>query len=178
MVPQITQTYNSLQYQYLRLKSDMAYGKSTQLIALLKKKYRVSTDEELLKAIKPHPISIAVAQAAIESGWGTSRFFKEANNAFGMWAGSSKLPKIAASQKRNGKSIWVRKYATIKDSISSYYLTISRAKAYKKFKEKQMKTNNVYLLVKELNKYSELGAKYTKIVADTIRYNNLTKYDK
>ena len=78
-----------------------------------------------------HPISIALAQAAMESAWGTSRFFKEANNIFGVWAYYKNTPRIAALQKRNGKTIWLRKYASLEDSVSDYYRNISKSSAYK-----------------------------------------------
>ena len=60
--------------------------------------------------LKTHPTSIVLAQAAIESGWGSSRFYKEANNVFGVWSYSENEPRIKAMEDREGKSVYVKKY--------------------------------------------------------------------
>ena len=132
-----------------------------------------------LLALKPHPKSIVLAQAAIESNWGTSRFFREANNIFGMWSTTDKEPRIAANIKRGGiQTIWLKKFATLEESTEHYYLTIGRGKHYKKFREVRYYSNDVFKILKELNMYSEMGEKYTKSLAAVIRHNKLLKYDK
>jgi len=125
-----------------------------------------------------HPISITLAQAAMESAWGTSRFFKEANNIFGVWAYDSSTQRIAAKQKRKGKTIWLRKYKTLEQSVSDYYRNVSKKRVYTKFRELNKKNVSVYELVKELKMYSEKRELYTKELAQIIRYNDFTKYDK
>jgi len=50
------------------------------------KKFKTDNNRELLIRMKTHPVSIVLAQAAIESAWGESRFFKKGNNIFGMWS--------------------------------------------------------------------------------------------
>ena len=60
--------------------------------------------------MKTHPYKYRLAQAAIESGWGTSRFYKEANNVFGIWSYSENELRIKAMEDREGKSVYVRKY--------------------------------------------------------------------
>ena len=124
-----------------------------------------------------HPISITLAQAAMESGWGTSRFFKEANNIFGVWSYSKTSKRIAAAQKRNGKTIWLRKYDSLEDSVANYYVNISKGNAYKKFRELNKNTSDIYELVSELKMYSEKRELYSKELAQIIRYNKFTKYD-
>ena len=57
---------------------------SNEVVEQLKVKYKVTTNSELWMAFKPHPKSNAIAQAAMESSWASSRFFREANNAFGV----------------------------------------------------------------------------------------------
>ena len=124
-----------------------------------------------------HPISITLAQAAMESAWGTSRFFKEANNIFGVWAYDKNTPRIAALGKRNGKTIWLKKYASLEESVSDYYRNISKSSAYKNFRELNKNDAKVYDLVKELRMYSEKRDAYSKELAQIIRYNKFLKYD-
>lgn len=125
-----------------------------------------------------HPISITLAQAAIESGWGTSRFYKVANNIFGVWAYDKNTKRVAAKEKRNGKTIWLRKYSSLEESVSGYYLNIQKSSAYKKFRELNKTDASVYELVKELRLYSEKRDIYSKELAQIIKYNQFTKYDK
>ena len=87
----------------------------------LKKDYKCHTSKELLLRLSTHPTSIVLAQAAIESGWGTSRFYKEANNVFGVWSYSENEPRIKAMEDREGKSIYVRKYDVLPNLL---YLTL------------------------------------------------------
>jgi len=178
-VPAIKNVHNELMKQYISASNDINNSINLEHINLLKKEYKVKTDEELLMALKPHPQSITLAQAAMESGWATSRFFLEANNVFGMWCSNDTQPRISAEQKRaGGKIIWLRKFDTIEDSIRAYYKLLATAKAYKEFRELNMKTDNPYELVKKLDKYSELGSVYGQELSKVIKYNNLTKYDK
>ena len=172
-------TYNTLNSRYLRIKDELQIGTQTGEIVRLKSIYKVQSDKALLLAIKPHPVSITLAQAAMESAWGTSRFFREANNVFGMWSKNPKDKRIAAGEKRNGKrTIWLRKFDTIEESIWEYYKTIGRAKAYKKLREYRYESDDVYKIVEGLEKYSELGHEYVETIATLIWHNNLTKYDK
>ena len=66
-VPAITKVYNERQNKYKKIKENIKYSKHPIKIQKLMKKYKVTTNNELLKKLKPHPISIALAQAALES---------------------------------------------------------------------------------------------------------------
>lgn len=178
VLPAIEKIYNLNTKVYEDVKLSLKDKSKQNYIAKLKTKYKVSTDEELLMSLKPFPISIALAQAAIESAWGTSRFYREANNIFGVWAFGKNTPRIAAKEKRKGKTIWVKKYNSLEDSINDYYLNIGRGFAYKKFRELNMKSLTPYELVKELKMYSEKREVYSKELESIIRYNKFTKYDK
>ena len=179
VVPAIQKVHQEQEAQFKQIQQDLISGENLEHIKQLKKRYRVQSDVDLLLALKPHPQSIVIAQAAIESAWGTSRFFREANNIFGMWSKDPNEPRIAAGVKREGKrTIWLRKFDTLDESIRQYYQTIGRVKDYQAFRELRFKTDDVTQLVKKLDKYSELGDKYTQIIASVIRHNNLTKYDK
>jgi len=177
IIPPINKVYNQLSTQYQQIKLDINQTKNLTRIDKLKKSYRVKTDKELLIALKPQPKSIAIAQAAMESGWGTSRFFKEANNVFGIWCVNKDEPKIAAKEKRDNKTIWLRKFNTIEESIRYYYKTIATNPAYKEFRKLKYKTNNPIKLVTKLDKYSEMKDEYTKQLIQVIKYNHLIKYD-
>ncbi len=178
LVPAVDKVYKELFLKYKNIELDIKKSRNLFNIDLLKHKYKVQSDEELLMVLKPHPQSIVLAQAAMESAWATSRFFREANNVFGMWSVNKNEPRIAAGKKRAGRrTIWLRKFSTIDESIHAYYFLMARAGAYKEFRALRLKTDDPYLLVKKLDKYSEIGDKYGEELAQMIRYNKLVKYD-
>lgn len=179
LAPAIDKVYNELSVQYIEVKKDLKSGSNATKIANLKKTYKVESDKALLLALKPHPQSIALAQAAMESAWATSRFFVKANNVFGMWSVNKNEPRIAAGEKRGGtKTIWLKKFNSIEDSVREYYKMMGRGRAYKEFRNVRYETDDVMKIVKKLDRYSEIGEKYTKELSSMIRYNKLTKYDK
>ena len=178
IVPAVEEAYLDLLEQYDEVSELIKNNKNRERIDALKEEYRADSDEELLMAIKPHPRSIAIAQAAMESAWGTSRFFREANNLFGVWSFDSSEPRIAAGEKRGNKTIWVKRYSSIKASIKDYYRVLARGRSYKEFRKLKMTTDDPYLLVKKLDKYSERGAAYSKELASMIRFNKFYNHDK
>lgn len=142
----------------------------------LLKKYKAKNFDELLSRLNTHPNSIVIAQSAIESGWGTSRFFLEANNLFGVWSFNKSDDRIKAKSDREGKSTYLKKYKSLSGSIEDYFLTIGRG-PYKDFRSQRINTNNPYLLVTYLLSYSELREEYVKHLQHIIKKNDLTKYD-
>jgi len=142
----------------------------------LKKTYKCSTNTDLLSRLRTHPTSIVIAQAVIESGWGTSRFYREANNVFGVWSYSKNEARIKASEDRDGKSVYVKKYDALPKSIASYFKTIARG-PYSEFRKERGKTNDVFVLISHLKVYSELREEYVKRLEQLIRYNKLQQYD-
>jgi len=143
----------------------------------LYKKYKTKNINKLANRLKTHPVSIILAQAAIESAWGESRFFKKGNNIFGMWSYNRHEPRIRAKGTRKGKAIYVKKYATLSDAIDDYFVVIGRG-AYKSFRKQRNITDNPLILVRYLVNYCELGKKYTKKLKNFIVYNKLRKFDK
>ncbi len=178
IAPVVDTVFKELEANYIDISEHINDAKYSQRVSSLKEIYGVKTDEELLMAIKPHPRSIAVAQAAMESAWATSRFFYEANNIFGVWSFSKNEPRIAAGKKRGKTTIWLKKYATIEEAVRNYYMTLARSDAYREFRELKMKTDDPYELVKKLERYSEIGEKYTKELSAMIKYNKFYIYDK
>ncbi len=177
IVPISQSIYKELYSQYQNIKKNIEQNSSKQYINNLKKEYNVKTDHELLSAVKPHPISITLAQCAMESAWLTSRFAKEANNLFGIWSFNDKEPRIAASGSRDGKIIYLKKYKNYHDSIRDYYKNINRSWAFKEFREKKLQTNNPFKLLPYLHRYSEQKDEYPKTLKKVIIKNNFTAYD-
>jgi Bax protein len=149
-------------------------------LAAIAKKYRIRElfdKEAYLKKIDTIPVSLVLAQAALESGWGKSRFAREANNIFGEWTWGKKglVPKNRAPGKRHK----IRIFETLSDSIASYMLNLNRHGAYREFRtarlmaRKSGKPFDGLKAAMTMKHYSEIGERYTKIVASIIRKNGL-----
>lgn len=176
--PHVQKVYTDLMKQFERVRESLAHGEYSDEIERLKEEYSVETDEELLLALKPHPPSIVLAQGALESSWATSRFFVEARNIFGMWSANPDEPRIAAAKKRNGeRTIWLRKFDSLEESVQEYYMTIGRADAYREFREARFISDDPFEMIPKLDKYAEIGERYPKELAQVILYNSLTDYD-
>jgi Bax protein len=179
VVPPLDEVYEEELNYFNEIKVLIKKNPDNAILEGLRQEYNAKDNLELLMALKPHPKSITLAQAAMESAWGESRFFKEANNLFGVWSYNKNEPRIAASSLRGEKTIWLKKYPTVKDAIKDYYKMLSRSWAFKEFRELnfEKKNQNPYLLVKKLQKYSEKREVYTKELSSMINYNKFTKFD-
>lgn len=176
--PAVKKVHDELIAEYNSVLDDINKNKNQNKIKVLKERYKIKSNEELLQIMKPHPKSIVLAQAAMESAWATSRFFREANNIFGVWSFNKNEPRIAAGEKRAGtKTIWLRKFGTLEDSVRKYYQLMATGHAYKELRELRVKTDDVHELVKKLDRYSEMGELYGDELSKVIRYNKFTKYD-
>lgn len=144
---------------------------------LLSTNYRTSDTTAILAALETHPNSIVLAQAAIESGWGNSRIFGVGNNLFGIWSYSAREPRIPAAIKRDGETIYLRKYTDISESISDYFKTIGRSRHYAAFRKARTESNDVEKLIPHLINYSERRGAYINQLRTMIRYNQLKQYD-
>lgn len=138
---------------------------------------------EFLRRIDIVPPSLALAQAATESGWGKSRFFKEANNIFGHWTYNPRIGMVPL-RRAAGKKHFIRIFKTLQDSIAAYMLNLNRTGAYYEFraKRKEMRVKGNFIdgmkLAKTMTKYSGIGHDYVKILQSIIRKNKLAHYDK
>ena len=139
-------------------------------------KYKATNMEMLKSRLTCFPVSIILSQAAIESAWGTSRFFLEANNPFGLWSFNSKQERITAESTRNGKKIYLRKFNNMDQAIDAYLTTLSTG-PYNEFRKQRLKTQDPYVLVDYLIDYSERRKAYVDEVVSVIKGNDLTKYD-
>lgn len=159
-------------------------GRDLAKLAQIAKKYRIKAlydKEEYLKKIDTIPVSLVLAQAALESGWGKSRFAKIANNLFGEWTYGKKgiIPKNRAPGKRHK----IRIFDSIQDSIASYMLNLNRHPAYREFRlarllarEAGRKFDGLQAAM-TMQRYSELGRRYNYLVSSIIRKNRLHKFE-
>jgi len=140
-------------------------------------RYRAEDTTDLLRRMEDHPNSVVLAQAALESGWGTSRFFREGNNVFGIWSFDSGEPRLEAGETRGGKRIFVKRYPSLGGSIQDYFTTIGRG-PYQGFRHARTREKNPLILIRHLQRYSELGEEYIRRLALTIRSNDLGRFDR
>lgn len=133
--------------------------------------------EDLNTKLLTLPTSIVLAQAAVETGWGESRFFIQASNLFGIWSFDATESRIAAGKNRNNKTIFLRSYDDMSTSITDYFEVLARASAYKSLRKARLQTSDPFLLIPHLKNYSERRNWYTNQLKKVIRQNNLTRYD-
>lgn len=143
----------------------------------LKRRYNAGSLEELKLRIGTLPNSIVLAQAAVETGWGRSRFFVQARNLFGIWSSDTSKARIAAAEPRNDGTVYLRSYDNLSMSITDYFEVLSRARVYRGLRKARLKTSDPYTLLPHLKYYSERRNSYTTLLATIIRQNNLTRYD-
>lgn len=179
VLPPVQKVDRELRSLYLQTKKDIETGRNSKRLHQLMRIYKAKDPLDLLKRIKPHPISITLAQAAIESAWGTSRFFVEANNVFGMWSYSSDPTESidASKTRKGGRTIRLKRYKSIEDAIRAYYKNLATNKAYRCFRQARYYNDNPYELVALLHHYSEKGELYPVELIKIIKHNNLTRYD-
>ena len=128
------------------------------------------------------PVSIALAQAANESGWGTSRFALEGNALFGQWTWSKKG--ISPKNQDADQSHKVLQFQILKASVRAYKNNLNTHNAYREFREAraQIRENEELLnglrLTKYLKRYASIGEKYVRILEEIIKNNSLTDFDK
>ncbi|MEJ2003399.1 MAG: glucosaminidase domain-containing protein [Cyclobacteriaceae bacterium] len=132
---------------------------------------------DLRKRLKTHPVSIVIAQAAVESGWGSSRFFRTANNVFGIWSFDSDENRIQSGAARGNQSVFLRAYPNVAASIKDYFDVLSSGRAYRKFRNARTNTSDPLALIPHLQNYSELRSGYIRKLRTIITQNSLSKYD-
>jgi len=127
------------------------------------------------------PVSLAIAQAAKETGWGTSRFAQQGNALFGQWTYDGDGIKPAGSDA--GDTHKVMKFKVLRASVRAYQRNLNTHKSYKKFRKFRAIQRDVYgslnslELSKYLDAYAETGSEYTKILKKIIEQNKLTDFD-
>ena len=127
------------------------------------------------------PASMAIAQAAKETGWGTSRFAQEGNALFGQWTWSGDGIKPAGAD--DDSTHKVMKFKVLQASVKAYQRNLNTHSTYRDFRsaraelrEREKKLDSI-ILSEHLDKYAETGIEYVKILQQIIRQNNLEDFD-
>ena len=137
---------------------------------------------QLLNRVDEIPVSMVLAQAAIESAWGTSRFARDANNLFGQWC-YKKGCGLVTLRRNPGSKHEVKKFDSVEDAIEEYLHNLNTNNAYNYLREvrKNLRQDNQVLsgnkLAEGLLNYSEMREKYIEEVRAVIRINKLSKHD-
>jgi len=148
---------------------------------LLEYKVKKGNMDELVRRIDIIPTSIALAQAAKESGWGTSRFALEGNALFGQWTWSDNG--IAPLNRENDKNHKILKFPILRASVKAYQNNLNTHKSYSNFRNKRlnMREKNKDItgleLTETLKNYAQTGTEYIKILNQIIRQNRLTDFE-
>ena len=127
------------------------------------------------------PASMAIAQAAKETGWGTSRFAQEGNALFGQWTWSGEGIKPAGAD--DDSTHKVMKFKVLQASVKAYQRNLNTHSGYRSFRsaraelrDEGQKLNSI-VLTEHLDKYAETGKQYVKILQQIIKQNNLEDFD-
>ena len=147
------------------------------------KEYKVKDGDinELIEKVDIVPTSIALAQAAKESGWGTSRFALEGNAIFGQWTWDG--VGIEPLDKSDDQSHKILKFPILRASVKAYITNLNTHPSYKSFREKRLmlRQSNKALsgidLIHELENYAETGKEYTRILEQIIEQNDLQEFE-
>ena len=137
----------------------------------------------LLMRVDIIPISLALAQSAIESGWGTSRYSREGNAVFGQYT-FDESKGLKPKDRNENDEFFIKKFSNLSESVRSYLKNINTHLAYADFREERKKLRmsgenlSGYKLVNFLKDYSERRESYVKDVKEIMSSNNFQKYDK
>jgi len=153
-------------------------------LEVMAERYKVKSEniEALISRVDVIPPSMALAQAAEESGWGTSRFAREGNAMFGQWT-YAKTGGLKPSRRDEGKTHSVRAFENLIDSVRAYTRNLNTHRAYKRFRGTRAQIRRVggpldgRVLVGQLDKYSERGQDYVKSLRKMIDGNRLRRLD-
>ncbi len=155
--------------------------KSWLRLKLREYKVRNSDIAELDKRMDIIPVSIALAQAAKESGWGTSRFALEGNAIFGQWTWTGQGIEPLHKGKQEGHKIL--RFPILRASVKAYKNNLNTHKGYSEFREKRYSYRKRNKKIKGLNltetldRYAQTGKEYTVILEQIIKQNDLSDFE-
>ena len=147
------------------------------------KDYRIEKEDiaELKLRMDIIPTSLAIAQAAKESGWGTSRFALEGNAMFGQWTWGK--DGIEPKDKKINQDHKILKFPMLRSSVRAYMINLNTHRGYKEFREvrAELRRKNKIMsgleLVNYLYNYAQTGSEYVKTLKKIIKQNELTDFD-
>jgi Bax protein len=138
--------------------------------------------DELSLRVDTLPPSLILAQAAMESGWGTSRFAREGNNLFGQWVTGS-TPGLSPAE-ASSDDFRLASYESVAHSVGSYLRNLNTHRAYRKLRQRRAELRaqgnalDPTLLAPGLTRYSARGHEYVEELLQIIRHNQLTRLDR
>lgn len=139
-------------------------------------------ENEKVGADSAIPVSLVLAQAALESGWGTARFSVEGNALFGQRTYNEAADGIAPEDAEEG--FRVKAFGTLQSSVASYFNNLNSHHRYEAFREARKalrdegKKPGPFKLLAHLKAYSEEGAEYLEKLTQVITVNNFRDFDK
>tara|TARA_A100001011_G_scaffold399958_1_gene511346 strand:- start:4471 stop:5520 length:1050 start_codon:yes stop_codon:yes gene_type:complete len=187
ILPLILKENNNIRVDRKRLFNIINKSNNTELEKKwLSRKYKQygipSKDLSVLKIrMDEIPVSLAIAQAAKETGWGTSRFALEGNALFGQWTWSGEGLKPKESEKNEGHK--VMKFNVLQASVRAYQRNLNTHSSYQEFRFARAKLRDLgkeldsLILSEFLNEYAETGEKYVEVLQKIIEQNNLKDFD-
>ena len=176
---------NFIKNFYLKKDKANKNSKEYKRFKAIQKRYKLREKDVLdkyLKQIDIIPTSIVLAQAAVESGWGKSRFVREANNIFGQWTWSGKG--LVPQSRDKGAKHKVKIFDSLEHSVKGYLININNGWAYDDLRDKRQslrkkkKKLTGLALVETLKNYSQKKEEYTKSLAKMIKRNNLKRFER
>ena len=187
VLPLILEENNNIKLDRLKLFTIINKNNNTKLerkwLNQKFKQYGVpSKDLSTLKIrMDEVPTSLAIAQAAKETGWGTSRFALEGNALFGQWTWSGEGLKPKDAEKNQGHK--VMKFNVLQASVRAYQRNLNTHSSYKEFRkaraelrDKELPLDSIFLS-QYLNEYAETGNQYVEVLQKIINQNNLKDFD-
>jgi Bax protein len=159
----------------IREKISISDADST-FLGKMRMKYETHSIDELKKRIYPHPVSLALAQAILESGWGVSGIFRKGSNIFGIMSFSSNETRSHIQFHEGGDERFLRTYGSVIESIEHYYLLISKVSSYKRFRQKRWEGGTSAELLRYMDSYHETD-QYAEMAQSIITGNHLEQYD-
>jgi len=187
VLPLVLKENNNIKIDRKRLFSIINKNNNSNLEKKwLESKYKqygvTSKDLSILKIrMDEVPVSLAIAQAAKETGWGTSRFAQEGNALFGQWTWSGEGLKPKEADKNEGHK--VMKFNVLQASVRAYQRNLNTHSSYVEFRKAraklrdQKKPLDSIVLSKYLNEYAETGEQYVDVLQKIIKQNNLKDFD-
>ena len=187
ILPLIIKENNYIRLDRKKLFSILNKNKNSKIekqwLGLKFKQYGVANKDVSTLKIRMDeiPVSMAIAQAAKETGWGTSRFAQEGNALFGQWTWSGEGIKPAGAD--DDSTHKVMKFKILQASVKAYQRNLNTHSSYKEFRSAraELRDNKKELdslvLSNYLDRYAETGKQYVKILQQIIRQNQLTDFD-
>ena len=187
ILPLVIKENNHIRLDRKKLFSILNKSKNTRVekvwLNLKFKEYGVANKDLSTLKIRMDeiPASMTIAQAAKETGWGTSRFAQEGNALFGQWTWDGEG--IKPSEADNGSTHKVMKFKVLQASIRAYQRNLNTHPSYENFRiaraelRDEGKKLDSITLSRYLDKYAETGKEYIKVIHQIIKQNNLTDFD-